>query len=456
MNTSATLLPPTRKPPLTFGQLMIFYIIIASIPFVYSVTQGLENRGIYETVLVYLNITVFAALLAQYPLAGRINVVTQVTGLDNGMQLHRKAGEWIAIYFFLHPFLIVAPRFFLSPQRAKGDLWDSLIASESSTGVYAWIIMAIWVLMSIYRTKLKISYEAWRISHGIGLVAVAVLGTHHAITVGRHGRYDAWFDVMWIVLCAIAVAIVSYTYFVRPGLQKKQPFKLVSSKKIADNDWEVTIEKDGDFDFSFDAGQFLWLNTSGNAYNRSEHPFSIASSPTALPQISFIIRELGDFTSNLGKLKPGQRVYVDGPHGVFTLNGRQASGIALIAGGAGIGPNLGILRQLRDLGENRPVRMVYGNRRMSQMCNQDEIMAIEKDLPDFKQHLALETPEPGVKAHIGYLDKEFLASLFDEEKRNGWIFYVCGPPVMVDAVTEHLRALKVPEKQILFEQLSFD
>lgn len=456
MATSATLLPPTRKPPLTFGQLMIFYIVLASVPFVYSVTQGLENRGIYETILVYLNITVFAALLAQYPLAGRINAVTQVTGLDNGMQLHRKAGEWIAIYFFLHPFLIIAPRFFHSPQRWKGDLWDSLIAGESSTGVYAWVIMSIWVLMSIYRTKLKISYEAWRISHGIGLVAVAILGTHHAITVGRHGRYEAWFDIMWIVLCAIAVAIVSYTYFIRPGLQKKQPFKLVSANKIAENDWELTIEKDGDFPFEFDAGQFLWLNTSGNAYNRTEHPFSIASSPTALPKISFIIRELGDFTNNLAKLKPGQRVYVDGPHGVFTLNGRQASGIALIAGGAGIGPNLGILRQLRDLGESRPVRLVYGNRRMAQMCNQDEIAAIEKDLPDFKQHLALETPEPDVDAHIGYLDKEFLASLFDEEKRNGWIFYICGPPVMVDAVTDHLRALKVPEKQILFEQLSFD
>ncbi len=456
MNTSTSLLPPSRKPPLTFGQLMIFYIIIASIPFIYSVTQGLENRGIYETILVYLNISVFAALLAQYPLAGRINAVTQVTGLDNGMHLHRKAGEWIAIYFFIHPFLIILPRIWNSPMRWKGDLWDSFIASESSTGVYAWIVMAIWVLMSVYRTKLKISYEAWRISHGIGLVGVAILGTHHAITVGRHGRYEAWFDIMWAVLCTIAVAIVCYTYFVRPALQKKQPFKLVSSKKIADNDWEVTIEKDGDFDFNFDAGQFLWLNTSGNAYDRSEHPFSIASSPTSLPQISFIIRELGDFTSNLDKLKPGQRVYVDGPHGVFTLNGRQASGIALIAGGAGIGPNLGILRQIRDLGESRPVRMVYGNRRMSQMCNQDEIKAIEKDLPDFKQHLALETPEPGVDAHIGYLDKEFLGSLFDEEKRNGWIFYICGPPIMVDAVTEHLRALKVPEKQILFEQLSFD
>lgn len=456
MNTTTALLPPTRKPPLTFGRLLILYVVLATVPFIYSLSQGLEYRGWYETLLTYLNISFFAALLAQYPLAGRINAVTSVTGLDNGMQLHRKAGEYIALYFFLHPFLIVAPRFFSSPVRAKGDLWDSLIAGESSTGVYAWAIMGIWVLMSIYRKKLKISYEAWRISHGLGLVAVAVLGTHHAISVGRHGRYDVWFDAMWVILCAIAVGIVSFIYFVRPAMQKKQPFKLVHTKKIADNDWELTIEKDGDFPFNFDAGQFLWLNTSGKAYNRSEHPFSIASSPAALPRISFIIRELGDWTGNLDKLTPGQRVYVDGPHGVFTLNGRQATGVALLAGGAGIGPNLGLLRQLRDLGDSRPVRLVYGNRRMNQMCCQEEIAQIEKEMDNFKQHLSLEQAEPGVDAHIGYLDKDYLASLFDEDKLQNWIFYVCGPPVMVDAVTDHLRALNVPEKQIQFEQLAFD
>ena len=142
---------------------------------------------------------------------------------------------------------------------------------------------------------------------------------------------------------------------------------------------------------------------------------------------------------------------------MFTLNGRQASGIALIAGGAGIGPNLGILRQLVDLKESRPVRMIYGNRRYDQMCLQEEIKAYEKTLPDFKQHIVLEAAEKDVQAeHIGFIDKDFLASQFDKDQRNNWIFYVCGPPIMVDAVTDHLRALGVPERQILFEQLSFD
>lgn len=456
MTTPSTLLPPTRQPPLTFGRLLVGYILLALIPYIWSATQGLEYRGIYATLLTVLNISMFAALLAQYPLSGRIDKLTKYTGVDNGMLLHRKAGEIVGLFFLLHPVLIVAPRLFIAPQKALGDMWSSIITGEVSTGVYAWALMTVFVLMSMYKDKLKISYESWRISHGIALVAVAILGTDHAVSVGRHGRYNPYFDAMWIILCTIAVGIVAYTYFYRPIVQKRRPFKLVETKKIGASDWSLTIEKDGNFPFEFDAGQFLWINTSGNPFNRTEHPFSIASSPTSLPQISFIIRELGDFTSNLDQLKPGQRVFVDGPHGVFTLNGRSASGIALIAGGAGIGPILGILRQIDDLGESRPVRLIYGNRHYDQMVFQDEIALTEKKLLDFKQTLVLEETDDQVEAKTGYISKEMLAEQFTEAQREAWLFYVCGPPVMVDAVADNLREIGVPERQILFEQLSFD
>lgn len=455
MTTETTLPLPTRQPPWSFKRFLAVYVVLALIPYIWSATQGLEYRGWYELILTILNISMFAALLAQYPLSGRMNSVTRFTGVDNGMLLHRKAGEFTALYFFLHPFLIMLPRFWIAPQRAPGDVWDSFITGEASTGVYAWLIMGVWVLMAMYRDKLKISYEAWRFSHGLGLVAVAILGTHHAVTVGRHGRYEPWFDVMWIALCTVAVGTVVYTYFVRPFVQQKQPFKVVESKKIGASDWSVTIEKDGDFDFEYDAGQFLWINTSGSAFKRVEHPFSIASSPTTLPKISFIIRELGDFTSNLGALTPGQRVYVDGPHGVFTLNGRRASGIALIAGGAGIGPILGIARQLKDLGDERPIRLVYGNRRYEQMVFQDEIAAIDASLNDFNQTLVLEQAEEGVEARNGYISRDLLEDMFTSSQRDTWLFYVCGPPVMVEAVAQSLRDMGIAEANILFEQLAF-
>ena len=129
------------------------------------------------------------------------------------------------------------------------------------------------------------SYEAWRISHGVGAIAFIILATDHVITVGRHGHYDEWLDWVWIALCAIAVSALLFTYFIRPRIQARKPFKVVSCEKAGRSDWCLTLEKDGEFDFDFEAGQFVWLNTSGNPYYRTEHPFSIASRMRALSSL---------------------------------------------------------------------------------------------------------------------------------------------------------------------------
>lgn len=455
MNGSTLLLPASRQPPLTFTRLLLVYAAMLLLPYLWSLTQDLAYRGAYVTVITIANLAGLAALLAQNVLAGRIDSVTRYAGIDNGMHLHRRAGELVALYFFLHPLLIVLPRYLIAPQRATDDLWIALTSDESATGLFAWALMGVWVLVARYRDRVGMSYEAWRISHGIGLLAVAILATHHAVTVGRHGRYDPWFDVMWIVLCAIAVGATLYTYVVRPVLQKRRPFRVAEVRRAGASDWYLTLEKDGDFPFAFDAGQFVWINTSGNPFNRSEHPFSIASSPGDSRRLSFIIRELGDYTRRLSSLRPGQRVFVDGPHGVFTLVGRRAEGIALIAGGAGIGPILGLARQLRDLDDPRPIRLVYGNRTLQQMVFQDEIAQMASTMRDFRQSLVVERREIGVEAFIGLIDRAKLESILPRSAYDSWLFYVCGPPVMVEAVSGHLRTLGVPAERVLFERLAF-
>lgn len=455
-STNALALPGNRRPPLMISRVIAIYATIALVPYLWSVTQDLESRGLYEVIIGALSIVGLTALYAQYALSGRLQSVTQFAGIDTGMRIHRKAGELVALFFFLHPFLIVLPRFWIAPQLAVDDLWLTLTSAESATAIFAWALMGFWIVFAILRDKLPITYEAWRFSHGIGLVAVAILATWHAVTVGRHGVYEPWFDYMWIAMCTIAVSTLAYTYFVRPWLQQRRPFKIVEVRKEGLSDWSVTIEKDGDFDFDFDAGQFVWINTSGNPFNRKEHPFTIASSPASLPRLSFIIRAAGDYTSNLKQLSPGQRVYVDGPHGAFTLTGRKSAGVALIAGGCGIAGALGILRQMRDIGSKQPVRLVYGNRVMEQMVFQDEITAASDRLTDFEQVLVVEEQDGECPdTYRGQIDTVLLEQTFNTADRSKWTYYVCGSQGMVESVVKSLRTIGIPAKQILYEQLAF-
>ena len=77
--------------------------------------------------------------------------------------------------------------------------------------------------------------------------------------------------------------------------------------------------RNGDADDSWDfaPGQFAWLRLT-RSVTAEEHPFTIASSPHLPGRVEFTIRNAGDFTRGINRLKPGQPVWVDGPHGSFT------------------------------------------------------------------------------------------------------------------------------------------
>jgi predicted ferric reductase len=445
---------PSRQVRVGAGWHLLLYLLVLAIPYALALSIRVQHRALYQSIVTLLNICGLAALLLQFPLASRSRALARTMGVDQAMVIHRQVGEVLAIFFFLHPFLILLPRLLIAPQRSLGDVWSTFLASNVQTGLYAWAILIAWVLVAWSRRKAGLSYEAWRWSHGLGFAAVAILATLHAIKVGRHGQAQPWFNWLWITLCSIAVALVLYGLFVRPHLWKRQPFRVRRIFKAGASDWELEIEKEGDFPFEFDAGQFIWLTTSSRPWLRTEHPFSIASSPSEAPRLRFIIRQLGDFTGALGKLRPGQRVLIDGPYGAFTLAGRRGRGLAFIAGGAGIGPILGILRSLHEQQEARPIRLLYGNRSADQLISQPEIAAMREQFPDFQQILALERADPRAQ-QVGIIDEKMISAVLPAEARRHWLVFVCGPPPMVKAVVTTLRRLGYPQRSIIYEQLGF-
>ncbi|NDR59268.1 ferredoxin reductase family protein [Aliiruegeria sabulilitoris] len=443
-----------RSAPLAFPRLLMWLGVLVLVPYGLALSQGLEIRNIYTELVTALSIAGLAAMLLQFVLAGRIGWFIRHAGLDQSMLLHRRAGQCIAALFLLHPFLIVLPRFIVAPQLAAHDIWLTFTAAETATGFYAMALLVVLVLTSVFKDRLPISYEAWRLSHGTGFAIVAILATDHAITNGRHGVYNHWFDAMWIALCAAAVASLLDTYLWQPYRRKRRPFCVAAVERVSARDSLLTIEKDGDFPFDFKAGQFAWINTSGHTGNLAEHPFSIASTPQDLPRLSFIIRNLGDYTANLAAIETGQRVYLDGPFGDFTLENAPVQDIVLIAGGAGIGPILGLLRQLRSEGCERSVRLIYGSRNPEDVVARDEIAAAETEMADFKATLVLENA-PDDSTESGLLDRMLLSRMLSDSQIANAAIYVCGPPMMTRLVVRSLRAMGVSRQRIRYEKLSF-
>ncbi len=436
------------------GKMAVAYLALLLIPFLAALSLNIDGKGAYFAALALLNTVAMMAFFVQFPLAGRLKHLPMFSNIVWSMSKHKTIGKWLGAYFFLHPALILAPRFLVSFDDSMTSVVTAITSPQLLTGIIAWGVMFVWVLLAIYKDK--INYEAWRLTHVLGFVIVCVLATLHVTSVGRHGQFAVPFNVLWWGLCAAAVGLVVYNQVVKRTILKKKPFTLTGVSRLSSRDWQVKLKAGAADDFSFEAGQFIWMNTSGAAYSMNEHPFSIASCKKDLPEISMIIRELGDYTSHLDALTIGQAVYVDGPYGSMSLrDSEKAKGITLIAGGAGIGPMLSLLRELAANNDPRPIRLLYGNKDHAQMVLQEEIRSLEQTMPDFVQQLVCVNPTDHPEVHQRVINQERIAATIAPGLANDWAVYLCGPQAMIASVKASLRSLRIPEANVHHEQLTF-
>ncbi|WED24696.1 ferredoxin reductase family protein [Vibrio sp. JC009] len=438
------------------GKLLAGYAVLLSLPFVAAQMLNMDNKGLYVTVLSIINLVAMMAFFVQFPLGSRVKQIPLFANIDWSMSKHKTIGQWIGGFFLLHPVLLLAPKFIQSYDDGIRSLVEVITAPQMLTGVIAWVAMIVWTLMAIFKNRLKMSYETWRLTHMLGFVVIAVLATLHITSVGSHGQFDTEFNTLWWVLCSASVLIVAYNYIAKKFIVKAKPFTLVDVTKVSSRDWQVTLEKNGNDDFDFEAGQFVWMNTSGSVFSMNEHPFSIASCRDDLPSLSMVIRELGDYTSQLNTLSVGQEVYIDGPYGSMSLaDSKKSDSVLLIAGGAGIGPMLSLLRELAANNDKRPVRLIYGNGDYQQMVLQDEIKALEQQMPDFRQQLVCMEASSEAEMMEGVIDKACISKTMQSMSAGNSSVYLCGPQGMITAVKKSLKSLDIPSSDVHYEQLSF-
>lgn len=434
--------------------LVVAYVGVALAPLVLAYAQGLPPRSFWDELSSGLALVGFSMLLIEFVLSGRFKTVSGGIGIDLTMRFHQLVARTLTVFILVHPFLYTTPLAGRRPWDAGGHLTLGLDAASLVTGLVAWILLIVLVITSIRRDQLPYRYETWRLFHGLGAMLIALFGAHHAIEAGRYsGRQDL--EIFWYVMVGLAALTLVYVYIYTPWRQSRAPYRVASIKKVALRTWEVVVEPTRGETVNFEAGQFAWLTLGVSPYSIREHPFSLSSCPADRPRIGFTIKEVGDFTRNIGSIPVGAPAYLDGPHGNLTLANRQGAGLVFIAGGVGLAPIMSILRQLRADGDRRPMVLIYGNRCAEQILYGDELAAMQRDL-SLQLHHVLSEPEAGWDGAVGQLDQVVLDRLLPSEGRERWLYFVCGPGPMIDGVEGSLGHLGVPTDQIVSEKFSYD
>jgi predicted ferric reductase len=439
--------PPIWALICAYGALCLLPVLLAAI-------QGHPLRNVYRELSSGLVMVGYAMMLAQFVLSGRFEWISGRAGIDRTMRFHQLTSWAILAFIVVHPFLYVVPR--LSPDPT--DAWIALNRMFSSanlrSGVVAWWLMILIVPLAILRDRIPVRYELWRLSHGLMAIAIALFGTHHTLRVGTYSA-DPLLAGFWIAATGVALLAMVHVYLLKPLLQRREPYRVVANRQVAHRMWEVAVEPERGPAMRFAPGQFVWLNLGHSPFSLTEHPFSISSAPSERPRIAFTIKESGDFTDRIGTVPVGTRAYLDGPHGNFTMTGRDAHGAIFIAGGVGFAPIVGILRQLRAERFPGPLRLIYGNRVEEQILYRDEIEAMKREL-DFQVQHVLSEPPAGWTGPTGELTPEVVNRYLDGIGGGDWLHFVCGPPGMIGAIERILQARGIPKRRIVSERFRYD
>ncbi len=162
----------------------------------------------------------------------------------------------------------------------------------------------------------------------------------------------------------------------------------------------------------------------------------------------------GRVSSYIFGLKPGQKVTISGPYGDFFIKDTGAE-MVYIGGGAGMAPlRSHIFELFKNRKTRRRVSYWYGARSLREMFYQDEFCELQKEFPNFSFHVALSEPLPedNWTGPVGFIHQV----LYDNYLKNhpnpeDCEYYICGPPVMLQAVKRLLDNLGVEPENIAYD-----
>jgi NAD(P)H-flavin reductase len=205
------------------------------------------------------------------------------------------------------------------------------------------------------------------------------------------------------------------------------------------------IKLDDGSELGHKPGQFVELSVFGIG----EAPISVSSSPTKKGSFEICVRKLGNVTTKLHALKPGDQVGIRGPFGNgFDVDFLKGKNLLFVAGGLGIAPLRSLFNYVLD---NRKkyghVSLLYGCKEPRELLYKEEMTAL-KNRPDVEFKSAVNWCPDG-EAWTGSIG--VITTLIPQVSFNPEDTYaiICGPPVMYKYVIGDLKARNVSDDHII-------
>lgn len=396
----------------------------------------LTDAGRIAGLLCGYSCAVLVALMARVPLLERR------IGSDRVARWHAMAGRYTVSLLVAHVTLIL---FGYAAQDGAGIVHETLSVVldypdmlKATTGTL--ILFAVGIT-SARAARRRISHEFWYYLHLLTYVAV-FLAFFHQLALGSDFVGDFAAQAAWYVLYLGTAALVVWFRLLAPvRLNLRHKLRVESVHREAPGVFSVVVRGERLDELGAEAGQFFRWRFLSDGMRWTSTPYSL-SAPPRPDRMRITVKALGDHSAAVGLLRPGTRVWAEGPYGALTAERRTASKVLLIAGGVGITP-------LRALFESLPggpgeVTLLYRARTTEDLALGAELEAIAQ----WRGARVLYAVNGADGTRPRFTAESLRAAVPDLA---GHDVYLCGPPAMARDLYGALRAAGVSDRRIHHE-----
>jgi Na+-transporting NADH:ubiquinone oxidoreductase subunit F len=199
------------------------------------------------------------------------------------------------------------------------------------------------------------------------------------------------------------------------------------------------------------------------AYSMANHPAEnhivMLNVRVAIPPINRKTRRMekvnpGVSSSYIFSLKPGDEVTVSGPYGDFFVQDSDRE-MMFIGGGAGMAPMRShIFDQFKNKHTQRKTTFWYGGRSRKELFYKEEFEQLAAEHDNFEFHIALSDAQPSDNwtGYTGFIHEVIYENYLKNHPNPEDIeYYICGPPMMLQAVLKMLDSLGVTSEMIHYD-----
>lgn len=393
-------------------------------------------------------------------LAARIPLIDQTIGHDRALQFHRKLGK-PSLYLLLAHGILIAIGYGmadgLDPVSEAVSLW--VLVPDLWLAYISMALFIAVVVTSLVAVRRRFPYEFWYAVHLLTYAAVAT-SLPHQFSVGglfAEGTWQRWY---WLAVCFATGAALLHYRVLEPVFATFR-HQLTVSRVVTVAPGVVSIEMRG-LNLNELAGTggrfFIWRFLARGLWWHP-HPFSLSAEPLQFDAsgrglLRITVRNLGRGSAQLAGLKPGTKVALEGPYGIFSTAARSRDNVVMIGAGIGITP-------LRALLESTPftpgqATVILRGRSEQELYLGDEILDLARRRgatlfhltgPRSGRHADSWLPDHATEA--GHRLTDYVPGIADAD------VYVCGPAAWAQNVLMDARAAGVKEDQLHYERFDW-